>query len=425
MRSWRAVHDLIAMSFLLQETGLNVEQTLDRCMLMDMGNIPDVTPRRESNEDEANGVEGVTAIYDLGGTSGLPVSNKRGQPQHFAAMIGYGLGSVSTAAAGAGYEHTILPIADDVDESRSVPTFTVGARLGNTVMKRRLASMAVDSFTAKFPKDDWCQISGQLKGTGKYTDSVTEETVSALGNATTLTLAANGVHGATDQARLDNVQRIRVELTSGQWTEVEYTAVSSATPAVITFTSPGGAATAVNYKVLYLPVESGWMTFPARVEESPLRVSQMTLKVGGAWTGSAFVGGRTLSAEVNSLEWKYQNNLAVTFGPGAGGVYANRIFRPARTHTIALDRELRNYILQQHIADNDAFGVYVLAEGEAIDGSHNYQVELIFPSVSVLKAPIKVDGKVLAEAGELQPLVDSTYGDVICKIKNLAATLAA
>jgi hypothetical protein len=285
--------------------------------------------------------------------------------------------------------------------------------------------MFVDSFQASFAKDAWCKITGALKGTGKVTTNVTEEVVSTFGDATSLTLAALGVNGSTAAERLQNVQRIRVELTSGVWTEVAYSAVSSATPAVITITSPGGAHTAFNYRILYIPTESGWMTFPARVNETPLRVSEMTLKVGGKWTGSAFSGGRELQAELKSVDWSFNNNLAVEFVPGAGGAYASRAMRGGRSQKITLNREFREFIIQQHLVANDTLGLYILAEGAIYDTPHKYQVEIIFPKVAVLAAPISVDGKRLGEAGDLQVLEDDTYGSVIAKIKNLQATYAA
>jgi len=52
-------------------------------------------------------------------------------------------------------------------------------------------------------------------------------------------------------------------------------------------------------------------------------------------------------------------------------------------------------------------------------------VEIIFPKVGVLNAPLSVDGKRLAEAGDLQVLEDDTYGSVIVKVKNLQATYMA
>ena len=422
MRSWRAAHNLLAVSANLKETVINTEQTLDTTMLVAEGDIINLEPRRESNADEQTGKEEPDNIYDLGNLAGCPFTFNKGQPQHFAFLMAYALAAISTAAAGTGYEHTITPIADDEDGARSVPSFTAAQRYGSTVLKRRFASMFIDNFTASFAADDWCKITAQAKGTGKVADNMTEESLSALDDAESLTLAANDVEGATAAERLQNMQRIRVAITAGEWTEVVYSAVSDATPAVITITDPGGAGASKTYKLLYIPGESGWMTFPARVTETPLRVAEMTFKQGGKWDGSDFLGGRTIGAEVRSVEWNFNNNLEIEFVPGAGDAYAARCFRPARTQTLKLDREFRNYIMQQHIDDNDDFGFYILAEGAIFDSPHKYQVEIIFPKVAVVSAPLSVDGKRVAEAGDMLVLEDDTYGSVIVKVKNIQAT---
>jgi hypothetical protein len=425
MRSYRSTHNLIAVSAYAKETAINTEQTLDLTLRADMGAVVNLNPRRESNADELTGKEEADAVYDLGGQSSMSLPFTKAQPQHFAFLLAYGLGSVATAAAGAGYQHTITPISGDLDASRSNPSFTSAQRYGQTVVKRRFASMFVNSVTAMFQKDQWASIKAECVGTGKVSDNIVEESLTALDNTTSLTLAANGVEGATAQARLDNVQRIRVELDSGEWTEVAYSAVSAATPAVITITSPGGGGASVTYKVLYIPAESGWMTFPSEVAQTPLRTSELTVKLGGSWDGSGFVGGRALTAEVRSIEYTLNNNGEVEFTPGAGGAYASRMFRPNRVQALKLNREFRDYILQQHIDDNDTFGVYLLCEGPVYDSPHKYQVEGIFPMCSVLSSPISVDGKRLAEAGDLVVLEHDTYGSVIWKVKDLAAAYAA
>lgn len=424
MRSYRAQHNLFAVSANNAETAINTVQTLDTTMLVAMGDICNLEPRRESNEDEANGYEEADTIYDLGATAGMTMNFERAQPQHFAFLMAYALGSVSTAAAGSGYAHTITPIANDLDASRSVPSFTGAQRLGATVLKRRFGSMFVDSLTATFARDNWCKISGAIKATGLVADNITEETIAALDNATSLTLAANGVQGSDAATRLDNVHSIKVNLSGDVWTDVTYTVVSAATPAVITIADPGGAGDSKNYKVLYIPTEAAWATFPARVTETPLRVSDMSLTVGGNWNGSAFSGGHAMNTELESIEWSFQNNLQVEFVPGGAGSYADRCFRDGRMQTLRLTRELRDYILQNYIDSNETFGIEILAEGAEYDSPHMYTVHLVFPKCAVISSPISVNGKRLAEAGDLRVLEDATYGSVWAQVKNLQATYA-
>jgi hypothetical protein len=425
VRSILANHNILAVSAENMETAINTEQTLDTSMLCAIGDEINLDRRRENNEDEMTGHEEPDTIYDLGATSSATLNFEKAQPQHFAFLGAYGLGAVASAEAGDGYKHTITPIDGDLDNARSLPSFTAAQRYGKTVLKRRYASMFVDSFTATFSRDSWCKIAGSIKGTGKNAINIVEETVNAAKSAVSLTLAANGVHGASAQERLQNVQRIKVELSAGVWTEVAYSAVSDATPAVITIGASGEGGDLVDYKILYIAAESDWMTLPSRTVETPLRVAQMTLNIGGAWTGSAFSGGRPIGAEMKSLEWSFNNNLEVQFVPGATAAYAGRAVRNGRSQKIKLDREFRDYILQQHMDANDTLGIRILAQGALYDETYHYQVEIIFPKVGFLSAPISVDGKRLAEAGDIQVLEHATYGSVIMNVQNLVETYAA
>jgi len=424
MRSIRAKKNLLAVSANAKETAINTFATLDTTIAAAMTDIMNLEPRRESNADEATGKEEADLVYDLGNLAGFNLNFEKAQPQHFAFLLAFGMGSVATAAAGTGYEHTITPIVDDLDEERSNPGFTAAQRFG-TIGKRRFASCFVDSFTAQFNVDSFLKLTAAIKGTGKHEDSVTEESVTAMKNATSLTLAANGVAGSTAAERLANIHRIRVELDSGVWTEVAFSAVSSATPAVITITAPGATTDTVNYKILYAPTEVSWMTFPAKILETPLRIAETFFTLGGTWNGSAFSGGRVINTEIRSLEWQFNNNMAIEFVPGAGDAYAGRAFRDGRVQAIKMSREFREFILQQHIKDNDTFGLRVLAQGAVFDDPHKYQVDIVWPKVSVLSSPINVDGKRLAEAGDLLPLQDGTYGSVVVKVKNLQSAYAA
>jgi hypothetical protein len=415
----------VAVSANNAETALNTEQTLDTSLLCSVNDVCNLETRRENNANELTGKEEADTIYDNGATAAMTLNFEKAQPQHFALLYAFGLGSVSTASEGNGYRHTITPLDGDLASDRSNPGFTLAQRFGKTVLKRRFASMFVNSVTATFTKDDWVKIVGELKGTGKYTDNVTEETITDGPDATSLTLAANGVEGATAAARLDNVQAIKAELTTGVWTDVSFSAVSDATPAVITISAPGVAGDDITYKVIYVPTESGWMSLPSRVTETPLRISEATVNFGGTWTGSAFSGGRTMSAEVNSIEHNLNNDMAIEFTFGGGGAYAARAFRNGRAQTLKLDREFRDFIIQQHIADNDTIGLQIVCTGAEFATGENYEVKLTFPKLGVLSAPISVNGKLLAEAGDLQVLEDDTYGSVIVEVLNQVATYAA
>lgn len=427
MYNTRANLNLLAVSLGTREAAINTEQDCDVSLLVGVDDYFNIDPRREDNSNEMTGKEEPDTIYDLGALASATLNFNKLQPHQALFMLAYGLGSCATAAAGTGYMHTVTPIAGDLDLVRSNPSFTAVQRIAQTIVKRRFASCFVDALTINFAEDDWVKGTGTIKATGKRTDSVIEETVVALNNTTTLTLASNGVHGTTADERLDNVQVVRAAASgSDQYEICTVTEVSDATPAVITIESLGGdGLDSLNYKILYVPTEAAWGTFPARLTETPMRVSQACLYVGGGWTGSAFAGGQAMGSVLTSLEYQLNNNLDIKFSMCAGGTYAGRVWRSGRSQTLKLNRKTRDYLLQNYILQNETLGVHLLCEGAEFDTGHKYTLELIFPRVAVLTAPFSSDNGRVAEAGDLKVLEDDTYGSVICRIKNLVETVAA
>lgn len=491
MRNYLADYDLIAVSANLKEAALNTEQELDTSLLVAKTDLPALEPRTEDNKDELTGKEEPDTVYNLGALSSMTMNFEKAQAQHFAFGLAYALGVSTPAAEGSGYKHTITPTPE-----MFLPSFTLAARHGKVIFKRRLASLHVDQISASFAKDAWAKLVLTCKGTGKYTDNITKETIEEAYNADELTLAANAVHGANAAERLDNVHQVRALVpNTGAYREVAFTAVSDATPAVITITPPtptpiaglskasacvvawaghgmingdkvtfaaieqaewsalnaehvitkigddsfsipvdtsefvegydagtdpgtGVCSTIVNYGILYVPTEAAWCTFPARVSESPLRVSDLVVVLGGVWNGADFIGGRSMSDELESIEYTLNNNLSVEFRIGGAGDYANYALRQGRAQVLKLNRQARDFIFQQKLKDGEYFGVRMTATGAEFADGENYAVDLVFPRCALLAAPVTVGGKVLAEAGDLVILEDDTYGSIRAEVIN-------
>ncbi len=420
-RNYLADYNLLAVSDLAKETAINTEQTLGHTFLIDKKDVPSLDPRVEDNRDEATGKEEPDIVYRLGNLASFSPNFNKAQAQHFAFGLAYALGTISNSAWGTGYKHLITPTS-----GMDLPGFTAGFRAGLTIYKRRFASLYVDKLTATFAKDSWAKLVLGLKGTGKFTDNMTQESVTAAYNATSLTLAANAVQGSDAATRLDNVHSIRVQVPSTlEWVDVVYSVVSGATPAVITIVAPGVPATSTTYKILYVPAEAAWATFPARIDEPPMRVTDLTMKLGGLWNGSTFLGGHTIDFEIESVEYALDNQMEIAFRPGGTGTYANFARRQGRIQTLTLNRQARDFLLQQKMVDNEYFGVYLKATGAEFETGKNYYVELIFPRCNLLRAPISIGNKDIIEAGTLQVLQDDTYGSVRAEVANMIATYAA
>lgn len=426
IRNFLATHNLLAVSAGHQETAINQEQNLDTTFLVDLNCGLTYQALKVANREEMTGKEEPDRVYDLGGTVTGTLSFSRAQPQHFAFLLAYALGEVSsTPLGGGGFRHLIRPRNGEVDHCRSNPSFTAAMRYGRQVLKRRFASCFVDQVRVEFAKDGWAKITGVVKGTGKVTDNTAVEKVTAPYNTASLTLAANGVEGVSAGERLANVQAVQVLNPDTQaWEEVEYVAVSGEVPAVITISPPGGSSTPTTYRVYYLPRESGWMAFPGRVEEPPLKVSQLTVRLGGRWNGTTFLGGHTLAGELRRVTWNFRNHLTPERTPG-GGDFANRAFRAGREQKLTFDRDFRDFLLAQNLRDNDHLAIYLRAQGPEFAPGLAYQVDLVFPRVAVAAAPVRTAQRRLAEEVEFTVLEDDLYGSVIALVQNQVSSYAA
>lgn len=427
IRNFLATHNLLAVSAQRQEVAMNTEQDLDTTLLVDLNTVLNYQAVKSPNREEITGKEEADRLHDFGGKVVGTLTFSRAQPQHFAFLLGYGLGAVATSPLGAGgFRHTIAPLAGEVDAARSNPSFTAAMRFGRQVLKRRFASCFIDQVRMDFAKDGWAKLSGTVKGSGKVVDNTLVEEVAAAYNASSLTLAANGVAGESAAERLSNVQAVQVlNPATLAWEEVAYQAVSEAAPAVITIGPPGATGEGATYRVYYVPAESGWMNLPPRVEEPPLKVNQLKVTIGGRWDGTTFQGGYPLTTELRGITWILKNNLTPESTPGAGGNYANRAFRTGREQSLKFDKDFRDFLMVQNLKDNDTLGIYLKATGPELAPGVNYQVELIFPRVAVQGTMVKVYQRRLGEEVEFAVLEDDTYGSVVAYVQNRVSGYAA
>ncbi len=182
---------------------MNTEQALDTTLLVDLNTVLNYQALKNPNREELTGKEEADRLHDFGGKVVGALAFSRAQPQHFAFLLGYGLGEVETNPAGAtGFRHTIRPRSGEVDVARSNPSFTAAMRFGRQVLKRRFASCFIDQIRMDFARDGWAKLNGTVKGSGKVVDNTQVEAVAAADNATSLTLAVNGVAGETAAERL-------------------------------------------------------------------------------------------------------------------------------------------------------------------------------------------------------------------------------
>jgi hypothetical protein len=270
MKGFLATHNVVAISASAVEDKINQPLAPDLALLVAMDNIINPDHRTETNADDATGKEEPDTIYRRGGPATWNPTFNRAQPQHLAFLAGYGLGTATTVAAGSGYRHTFKPIVGDLDEERSDPSFTAVQRLGLSVVKELFASMFVDQFTLTATKDTFLKISGQCKATGFHQANVIVEEISGFADDVSLSPAANAVEGSTAAERLDSIHSIDFRQTgTNHWQPSKVTAVSDATPAVLTIKPVSASNDAGTWRVVYVPVETASLDTGTATSDPP------------------------------------------------------------------------------------------------------------------------------------------------------------
>jgi hypothetical protein len=417
MRDYSSTHNCCAVSF-LAEAEINEAQALDALMVSKITDVPNIETHRGTNEDEKNGTEEPTEVFETTTRLEMPMTFERAQAQHFAFLLAFGLGAVQTDVIHPSgvYLHNIRPINGEYDKVRSNPSFSLMARVGETVTQDVFASVFVDSVTAKFEKDKHVSLSSKLIGTGCRNQGYEKREYSYTGDTTEL--YAGSIRGNN----VDNIHSVDV-LIDGAWMPVEVESVASGN-IVIRKRDDLVAEETYTFRVVYLP-ENSFIMPTAPIFETPLFVSDITVHVGGKWNGDQFVGGRSLDADLESISYDLENNLSFETGFGStfeqptGETYthANRVYRERRSQRITIEKKFKDMIMQaQHIA-NDNISLHIKAMGKEFYGNEAYIVEMIFPKLGFSSGTIGVDDRKNIESFEMVVLEDS--GDsVIVRVKN-------
>jgi len=397
-------------------------------MLWSVDSLPGLVPHEPAdNAGEATGFLLPTRVDRGGHTMAWQASTDRAQPQHVGFVLAYGLGQVSTSGpVDSLYTHTITPR----DALELVP-FTLAVRKGGPsggTINERFASACVNSFTISL-SGSYLQVSADVIGTGYRDTDLVEEVVSALDNATSLTLAANSVYGASAQDRLDSVHQVQSSFNDANdyySTPVNVTAVSSATPAVLTIDSLGGAGSNTNYRILYRKGGVSWVSFPARVDTSPFRVGQVVMKVNGDWDGSNYNRGFTLGCDVRSISLTWNNNAAPRFCMSGAGDYADMIQAGDAELTLSMERELWDWWFQQ-VGYNSprSTSLYLkIVSQETVGSSSNPSLEIILPKIGIIGEPIEAaDGRLVTRL-DIRGLSHATYPGIVAILKDAFTSYA-
>ena len=388
---------------------------------LDPGSAITSAETTEHDADTIHGSELPASIFSAGREASGALSQKAAKPDFMAFVLACFFGKCTSEAAGAtGFMHTITS-----DPSPVLPTFTAVQKRGGGIMAERLSGNAVDSFAIEVG-DGWVAASADIIGTGHRETNYTKETVTAPANAASITLDANGVHGADALERLANLYRVRAkDGGSDAWSVLSVATVSADVPAAITFAAPlGESADPVGYEVDYIPTEPAWCALPDFIDESPMRLVDAKVIVDGHFDGTSITGGEELRGALRSLVISGVNNAELRRFPGEGGPAAE-VTRARREITISLTESMRTTVRarQADFPEIGRLSLMLVIRGAQMDpGSGKYfGAELVFPNCGILAAPVTTEGGRLAHAGDLVVMDDGTYGGALVRLFNKQA----
>lgn len=403
MRNIQETKSQIAVSR-ASEAALNTAATLDERFILDSGSLLKIDYDREDNADEINGFEGASEIIPFGRLSSAEFSQKRAKPAFILWAMAHALGACATADSGdTGYKHTITPVAGG-----QMSSFTAAQILGRTLLRERYCGNVVSEVTIGLT-DKWIEAKAAIKGTGKRDVDYVAETVTAAENATQLTVLQD-IEGADEAARTDSIHLVRVKKTGEtHWTHVTVTGSSAAKK--IEIAAAGSGEGNVDFEVIYVPTVQAYFTLPDVTVEPYLKITDLTVRVGGEWNGTAIVGGRLLSGDFLTGELKVSNEAEVRFVPGSGIDYGGDVERSGRSIILSLSKKMRDAVMEYQLAQNEYFAASVKITGPEYESGKNFEIEFILPRLGINSKQITVNNKVFAEEGDLIALEGATLND--------------
>jgi len=413
-------YNVLGVSSELRESGLNLLVAIDKQFVFEKGNILQNEALTELNEDEITGREEPTDIFYKGArTSAFNLSLPRAQAQHLLHILAFALsGNVTTIGVGAaGYKHVITP-----GECMSPHTFT-GCFQEAAIQKTLFASLMYENAEITFEKEAFVKATAGIRGTGKNSVNWLEETVTASGLAVSLSLASS-----VSENLISNIHSIMITKADGAQYPLQASSVSG--QLINLEASAGDGADNRVYKVIYVNSECSWDNIPARIAETPLRVSDLRVNIGGKFNGTDIIGGIDINHEIQKLTYKLDQPQTIEARPCAAGEnadFANYVVRGTRKQTVTLDRDFKDVLMQAKLRNAEYFALKILCEGAEFETGVKFTLQIILPRIAATKAARTSNNGILTEGNEMQVLDDpaGTYKSIYATIINKQSKVAA
>jgi len=416
-RDYSSTHNLCAVST-DPETETMPTRNVDLLLLSSMNDTPSIIRNRLTNSDEKTGDEEPSRIYETISRFEMPLTFERAQAQHFAFLFFFGLGAIAKEENTGYAVNTMTPLEKDYNDRYPLPSFTLKTREGDTVGMTTYSGVFVDELTARFETDSFAKLTAQLKGTGMQSNPLRREEFVVNGNAN-LEIDLSGK--PVLDGKHENIHKVEVYV-GNAWREVSIESLSTNGATLNIYPRAElQEGTDYTYRVYYL--ENSFASVGGNIPETPLFetplfISDVQVRAGGAWNGVSFEGGHAIDTDLKSLEYNLNNQLRFETGFNAVGSYANRVYREGRTQTIKMDKNANELLLRAYHDYNEEIGLRIKAEGADIPNTESakYALEMIFPKVGFTSHERSTNDKVNAESLSLTVLKTRWWPSVIVKV---------
>lgn len=415
---FKSTGDLLAVSTLAQ-TALDTPATVDKLIRWGEDSAINVRTEREGNQAEKTGQVEATDIDVKDKSAEGTLKQDKATPDGIAWMAAFAFGdhSMTTPATGV-RRHTSKLIAYPNEPYYFTGAHRKGGASGAAAAEfLRHMNLGLASMQMVLAKEEFMVTEAGVLGTGDADSAIYTEKITALNNASSLTLGKDPLADAYQNVTVWADQDV-----DGQFeTQVVATAYNPGTNALTITALPGDGLSSIVYRVSYhvKATESGYswsdLSALAVATEFLLKASNIQVFLAGRYTEPAgvptFTGGQQALCDLESLTWKldWQAKIGRCWRTGnTEDPTATSIDLGDAVQTIDIDRRMRDYLLSQSFDENTAFSIYFDAIGPVISGAEKFFVKVYWPRVKLISKDTKISDKRWVEAGSMLVLKDAT-----------------
>ena len=283
--------------------------------------------------------------------------------------------------------------------------------------------------------DAFLKLTGTLRGVGARTIDIVREKVTALDNATDLTLSDDTIYGVNVAAKLKNIHKIMVASENGAEGEkglATFTAVNDIGTQITIESMGGGGTTNYDYYIYYKGKTQSGTRFDVLdqaviSERHPFKwdqLEQFLINPEYNYTTHSATGGVSVDCELINLQFTHANNCRIIDCRGGSTEQGDKVLIGAADIGISFSRRMIEAVLQDWANNIRTFSLFIKFKGDEIGSTGQYRTfQIFFPKLVFPQAPIAVSDNYLTESIAAIVLEDGThnayYARSICDTDDL------